>query len=355
MKTKHLLLLLPAAAIAGVVLAQGPLTPPGAPLPVMKTLDQIEPRIPISSLPSNITESGSYYLTRNLHYTGAEAEAIYINASNVTLDLMGFTLSSSDAVTGVAIRVWDGFREVEIRNGAIVGGTEVQVSGTAPNQMWTVTPAGFSYGILANPSPNPEPSSFHFSQLRISRCRVDGLKGGEHAIVEHVTSAKNGFTGINLSGGGNVTNCTASYNGRSGISVFSGNVTNCVASSNGTTGLGGASGLVVANSTAERNGGVGIAANNVTSCNANINGSHGIWGAYIAVANSRASGNGSRGIFSQGGGSVTNCTARSNGDDGINASGVVAFCNASNNNTNINGSVDIDAVGATRTGNNPTP
>jgi len=54
--------------------------------------------------------------------------------------------------------------------------------------------------------------------------------------------------------------------------------------------------------------------------------------------------------------SVTNCTARNNGNDGIFASsGVVALCLADSNNLNANGSVDIDAAAATRTGNNPAP
>ena len=103
MKRKHLLLL-PAAAIAGAVLAQGPITPPGAPAPAMKTLDQIEPRTPISSLPFTISQSGSYYLTRNLQFTAATGPAILINANYVTLDLMGFTLSSTALVSDAAIR-----------------------------------------------------------------------------------------------------------------------------------------------------------------------------------------------------------------------------------------------------------
>ena len=44
----------------------GPLTPPGPPAPTSKTLNEIEPRTPINSLPFVIEEPGSYYLTRNL-------------------------------------------------------------------------------------------------------------------------------------------------------------------------------------------------------------------------------------------------------------------------------------------------
>lgn len=48
--------------------AQGSLTPPpGAPAPTMITLQQIEPRTPISSVPFTITTPGSYYLTTNLY------------------------------------------------------------------------------------------------------------------------------------------------------------------------------------------------------------------------------------------------------------------------------------------------
>ena len=75
--------------------AQGSLTPPGAPAPTMKSLDQIEARTPISSLPFTISASGSYYLTKNLAVTSGNA--IVISAEGVTLDLNGFTLSSTEA------------------------------------------------------------------------------------------------------------------------------------------------------------------------------------------------------------------------------------------------------------------
>ena len=75
---------------AGIVLAQGSLTPPGAPAPTMKTLNQVEPRTPISSAPYTISQSGSYYLTTNLTSSG---HGIIITTNGVTLDLMGFTIN----------------------------------------------------------------------------------------------------------------------------------------------------------------------------------------------------------------------------------------------------------------------
>src|ERR1035441_10554007 len=77
------------------VFAQGSLTPPGAPAPTMKSLDQIEARTPISSLPYTISMPGSYYLTSSFNVNSGSA--ITITASKVTLDLTRVTLSSPEA------------------------------------------------------------------------------------------------------------------------------------------------------------------------------------------------------------------------------------------------------------------
>jgi len=89
---KTLAAALAATALATGAFAQGSLTPPGAPAPAMKTLGQVEPRMPISSLPYTIGQPGSYYLSKNLALAGA-GDGITIAADNVTLDLMGFSLT----------------------------------------------------------------------------------------------------------------------------------------------------------------------------------------------------------------------------------------------------------------------
>ena len=135
MKT-HLILALAFAATS--VLAQGPLTPPpganpsigpvnaltpgGLPQGTMKTLHQVEPRtaIPGGTTGFTLGQSGAYYLTGNI--VVASGDGITINASNVTLDLNGFSiLSSATPAGGNGIRLGQGLRNVAIRNGNIGG------------------------------------------------------------------------------------------------------------------------------------------------------------------------------------------------------------------------------------------
>jgi len=115
--------------------SQGPLSPPGPPGPTMKTLDQLdaklEKRAPITSTgPAfNVTAGGSYYLTRDLTFTG---NGIVITADNVTIDLNGFSLIGTGAGAGNGIAVSGAHKNVVIHNGTIraFGGVGVQM-GTA--------------------------------------------------------------------------------------------------------------------------------------------------------------------------------------------------------------------------------
>ena len=111
-----------AAGVCGLLafgaIAQGPLTPPGAPAATMKTLGQLEPRTAISNANYTISQPGSYYLTTNLTATG---HGITISADNVTLDLNGFSLTGDLDTGDYGIQIGGNFsyKNIAVRNGAI--------------------------------------------------------------------------------------------------------------------------------------------------------------------------------------------------------------------------------------------
>jgi len=95
-------------------LAQGSLTPPGAPAPTFKTLDEVRPGTPISSLPFSITNPGVYFVSKPLTSTSG---GITINSSDVSLDLMGFTLDGGgSSSSGVEI---NHVNRAVVRNGTV--------------------------------------------------------------------------------------------------------------------------------------------------------------------------------------------------------------------------------------------
>src|SRR5688572_3796948 len=123
-----------AAALVGVLVASagliaGPLTPPAGPVaPTYKTLAEVQPRTAVQSLPGNatalhvISQPGSYYLTGNINGVSGK-HGIRIEASNVSIDLCGFSLSGG----GVGRSAIDAYTPppagprsgISIRNGSI--------------------------------------------------------------------------------------------------------------------------------------------------------------------------------------------------------------------------------------------
>lgn len=98
----------------------GDLNPPAAPGSTMKTLDEVEPRIPIhqSDIPLIITASGSYYLAENVSLAAGSGRCIEVQIDDVTIDLCGFVMSGADSNSSYGVYM-NGRSNVEIRNGTI--------------------------------------------------------------------------------------------------------------------------------------------------------------------------------------------------------------------------------------------
>lgn len=203
--------------VAGLILpgvcSAGPLNPPLGPVsPTYKTLDQVRPGTPIESVPYVIASPGVYYLTGNIDgagLAGGPDPAITVAASNVTLDLAGFTLSGPGADSG------------------IVGVSSAADAANMRLSDGTIT--GFGIGIDA-PGRNARLSGLRVAGnglgMSVTASLIADCAATENLTVGIMTRAGQyfvpGYDGVAVSGGVVVERCAAIANGEAGFVLAEG-------------------------------------------------------------------------------------------------------------------------------------
>ncbi len=190
--------------------AQGALAPPGAPAPVMKSLDQIEPRTPISGQ-LILNNPGSYYFTTNVTANGGYG--IIIQTDNVSIDLAGFTLSGGAGASSDGILVNGTYTNLAVYNGTIrnwgsVGIDASQSTGSRFESLKIFKNNGA--GLLAG----------NLSQVRgssVSANNGDGISLGMDSTAVEISAVGNNGRGIAVRDDCSIKNSTASANTNGGI------------------------------------------------------------------------------------------------------------------------------------------
>lgn len=195
----------------------GDLTPPvGVPSASMKTLQEIEPRTPISAdtTPGDadakfrITQPGSYYLTEDLVVVN-DKHAIEILSHNVTIDLNGFTIQGANQPTRAAITPGIiQLRNITVKNGSI-------------------RDFGLAGVNLANNDDFERVRVGRIENVTVSNSGV-GIGGGSHFIIADCI-VSGGTAGIITYGESFIHNCYVSDVDGVGILGFTGpsTVTDC--------------------------------------------------------------------------------------------------------------------------------
>lgn len=198
------------SALLATAAFAGPLDPPSGPIEsTMKTLTEVEPRIAINSTNTpgdansafRITQSGSYYFAQNFSILGflSDLHAIEIAASNVTIDLNGFTLTGlSGALNGITAD-GSGYHNIVIKNGTI---------------------QSFDTGIALNGGDSTE---IVVEDVAVMNCDVIGIAIRSGRISDCIVKDSGG-TGIIASSNSFVETCTVENSGSDGINAGNGSV-----------------------------------------------------------------------------------------------------------------------------------
>lgn len=243
--------------------------------------ESTDPRTPIDAVHTpgdansvfRIAAPGSYYLPADARGQAGKA-GIEIAASNVTIDLMGFSLRGVNAsLDGIAL---DGDHDrIAIENGAITGF------------------GGDGVGLY-------QAEAVRLERLVASQNGDDGLAAGAGSHVSRCTVMANAGKEIACLRNAIVADCIALQNGGIGIwSLLASRVERCASAENGAAGVSLGSGSTVMDSRAYLNASHGFSLGTDTraqGCSASGNGDCGFDGISAAVLDCSSTSNASFGI-----------------------------------------------------------
>jgi hypothetical protein len=165
----------------------------------------------ITSVPYLINLPGFYFLSGNYSHSGTSGAAITINADDVTLDLMGFSLThTGDFGTSMGIGI-NGRSNVEIRNGTVRGFNDGIIVIVAPGQL------GENHRVInvRTIGNNSSGIALQGRNFLIKGCTSSNNKYGifisAGKIVDSV-ACNNTYSGISLSGAGSLLGNIADEN-----------------------------------------------------------------------------------------------------------------------------------------------
>lgn len=309
---------------AGLVFA-GDLTPPAGPVTAtMKTLNEVEPRIPVGPLTTPgdgtrtyiISQPGSYYLTENLIGQSGK-HGIEITANNVTLDLMGHTL---DGANFGFVGILGAGSNVTVRNGVIADwlshGLDMNLAGSllvesvtaSGNNGWGMRCGQNGRFVNCAAESNTLQGFVVYTNSMAIGCTSrnntgSGFTSGASSVISECRAQGNTGSGFELGGYSSVSNCQSTDNTLDGFLTGTGSsVVNCVAYANDDDGFQLGVGALIRDSVAYANGDDGIDL---------------LTGASAIECISR--GNSGIGVSGAVGATMIDCTASGNGEHGVEA------------------------------------
>jgi parallel beta-helix repeat protein len=207
------IVLLSVGPVHDAVLA-GSFEPPAALAPTM-ALREVERRTPIHGPgPVTIAAPGSYYLTSNINVAGVPA--IIVRASNVTLDLNGFTIAGNLDNLGVVLA--NRTLNVVVRNGTIRNFAQGLLNGGVT--IVSLSDLTITENLRNGVGFDTDAIGVFIDGCTIVRNQEDGVLAlGSLMVITNSTVVSNGHDGIELSAAANVVirGNRVDDNGRSGI------------------------------------------------------------------------------------------------------------------------------------------